>query len=126
MSLPAAGATVADPSASFFKQGCGRIDGPSATYTHPLINNATFNFPASPRKAKYLLLPNKSNGKRILTSPKHTSSVLTVPDTTFALRADFRVLRHYNNAAGSMAEVRDETTQWRRLDSVNGKRRNAI
>lgn len=29
----------------------------------------------------------------------------------------FRVLRHYNNAAGSMAEVRDEKTQWRRLDT---------
>ncbi len=31
----------------------------------------------------------------------------------------FRVLRHYNNAAGSMAEVRDEKTQWRRLVRAN-------
>lgn len=37
----------------------------------------------------------------------------------------FRVLRHYNNAAGSMAEkVRDEKTQWRRLDSANGTHTN--
>lgn len=42
------------------------------------------------------------------TRTEHAPPVLTVPDTTSALRADFRVLRHYNNAAGSMAEVRDE------------------
>lgn len=34
-----------------------------------------------------------------------TASVV-VRDTTSMFQADFRVLRHYNNAADSMAEVR--------------------
>lgn len=51
------------------------------------------------------------------------TTVTTVPDATSA--HTLRVLRHCNNAAGSMAEQRDEKTQWRRLERANVTHRNA-
>lgn len=72
--------------------------------THPLINNTTFHFQA-PRRHSRICSNRKPYGTF---SPINqiTPPVVVVRDTTSMFRADFRVLRHYNNAADSTAEVR--------------------
>lgn len=77
--------------------------GPSRQ-THPLINNTTFHFQAPSRHSQ--IYSNRTPYGTLSTINQITPSVVVVCDTTSMFQADFRVLRHYNNAAESMAEVR--------------------
>lgn len=77
--------------------------GPSRQ-THPLINNTTFHFQAPSRHSQ--IYSNRTPYGTLSPINQITPSVVVVRDTTSMFQADFRVLRHYNNAAESMAEVR--------------------
>lgn len=77
--------------------------GPSRQ-THPLINNTTFHFQVPRRHSQ--IYSNRTPYGTLSPINQITPSVVVVRDTTSMFQADFRVLRHYNNAADSMAEVR--------------------
>lgn len=102
--LPPSKAASADPSASLFKQGLGTYRKAFRDKHTPLLITPLFIF--KPPRRHCQIYPNRTPCGTWSPLDQTSASVVVVRDSTSMFRADFRVLRHYNNAAGSMAAVR--------------------
>lgn len=97
-------AASADPSASLFKQGLGTYRKAFRDKHTPLLITPLFIF--KPPRRHCQIHPNRTPCGTWSPLDQSSPSVVVVRDSTSMFRADFGVLRHYNNAAGSMAAVR--------------------